>query len=74
MSYLYDCAKKVIITKSKDKMIILESTVFPGATETVFNFINTDNKYNLVKHLLLDIHQSEKILETKILYITKHQK
>ena len=51
MSYLYDCAKKLSLLNLKDKMIILESTVFPGATETVFNFINTDNKYNLGKDL-----------------------
>ena len=53
MSYLYDCAKKLSSLNLKDKMIILESTVFPGATETVFNFINTDNKYNLGKNIFI---------------------
>ena len=41
MSYVYDCAKKLSLLNLKNKIIILESTVFPGATESFFKLLNS---------------------------------
>jgi UDP-N-acetyl-D-glucosamine dehydrogenase len=52
MSYLYNCAKKLKKIIKPYQVIILESTVFPGATREFFNKINV-KKYILGKDLFL---------------------
>ena len=44
MKYVFNCAKKIKKSINKETLIILESTVYPGATEEFLNKIFNDSK------------------------------
>ena len=44
MSYVFNCAKKLSSLNLKNKLLILESTVYPGATNTFFNILTKKKK------------------------------
>ena len=53
MSILKNCFNKLKKHLKENQVLILESTVYPGATRELFNIINRENKFNLGKNFSL---------------------
>ena len=72
MSSLFNAAKKISPFLGKGKIIILESTVYPGATVDLIKKFNLKN-LKLGEDIFISTRLKEKILEIKVLIIKKHQ-
>ena len=53
MSLLNNCVKKLCKFLKKDQALVLESTVYPGATFELFKIINKKKKFSLGKNFYL---------------------
>lgn len=53
MSILYNCINKLKLHIKNNQILIIESTVYPGATEELFKKINYKNKFTLGKNFFL---------------------
>ena len=75
LSYLNNCYKNLSKINIKNKIIILESTVYPGVTRKFANQIMlSDKKLEIGKNIFLVIHLREKTQVTKILVTIRHPK
>ena len=64
LSYLSNAIKILNSYLDKGKILIIESTVYPGATNKLLQKIKK-NKFKIGNDFFLDIHQKEKIQEIK---------
>ena len=46
MSYIFDCAKKLKKILNPYQLLVLKSTVYPGATDELINIVKQKKNYN----------------------------
>ena len=73
MSLLKDCIHKIKKFVKFNQTLILESTVYPGATLELFNLLNSDKKFILEK-IFLGFSPERENPGDKSFLITPHQK